>query len=369
MLSGSADATALVWSIPGLLSFSSASEDRKPHRIINEHRNGLTALTVGHGSFSANIAVSTDKDSKVAVWDYRTGEILRIILLQLPPSALILDPLDRALYASYVDGSVQIIDFFALVANKPVTPIFNTIHSRILGPTAALQPGSESIISAPSQNLGCAHSLTLSWDATTLMSGHESGKIAVWDIAHRMYTSLLSTLPGPVTNLTTLSPTGFAVKSKPPLLEINTIVKPKTSLGAPEPESNTLVPPEYIMSVRFPSTLSENNDASPIIQLFTQPGIPQAVLDQGFAELEDLRKVSNADSTKISEGRVHVGSEADFIPLHEEDNIVDDATKEIVTLEEKNRHLQAQLEALQRLQKVTFAQLTNRKSSDIAEGP
>ena len=368
LLSGSADATALVWSLPGLLSFSSTKEDRRPLRTNSEHRSGLTALTVGHSSFSGNIAVSTDKDSKAIVWDHRTGEILRIILLESPPLALVLDPADRALYASYADGSVQMIDFFRLGANKSAASTVNTIHDMTSGHTTALEPDPETIVSAPSQNLGCAHSLALSWDTTTLISGHESGKIVIWDIAHRMYTSLLCTLPGPITNLIPLCPRGFATDSGSPPLEIQAIIKPKISLGAPDAKMGTLIPPEYTMSVRFPCTLPINNDVqsppSVLETLFTQPGIPKSTVDQGLSELDYWHNVSGATSTEIHNGPVHTGSEADFVPLSEgHDNTTDDAADEIASLKERNRHLHMQLEALQRVQKVTFAQLAGRKEN------
>ena len=357
-----------MWSLPALLSFGSTREDRRPLRTISEHRSGLTALTVGHSSFSANITVSTDKDSKAIVWDHRTGEILRIILLDSPPLALLLDPADRALYASYADGSVQMIDFFRLAASNPANLVVNNIHDTTPGNTAALQPDPETIVSAPSQNLGCAHSLTLSWDATTLISGHESGKIVVWDIAHRIYTSLLATLPGPVTNLISLSPTGFPIDSDPPTLEIQTIIKPKIWLGTPNANSSTPIPPEYIMYVRFPSTLSANNNfqspPSVFDTLFTQPGIPQSFIDQGLNELDSWHCASGASSSKLPHEPVQTGSEADFVPLSEgHENPANDAAEEIASLKERNRHLQVQLEALQRVQKVTFAQLAGRKEN------
>ena len=367
LLSGSADATVLVWSFPGLLSFDSASEDRKPLRAINEHRSELTALAVGHSSFSANIAISADKDGKAVIWNHQSGKILRIILLQPHPLSLVLDPADRVLYASFANGSVQVIDFFSLAASKHVTPSFDIIHNERRGPLAALQPGPDSVISAPSQDLGSAHSLTLSWDATTLLSGHESGKVVVWDIAHRMYTSLLSILPGPVTNLIPLSPTGFAIQPASRSLEIHSIIKPKPSLGSRELGSDTSLPAEYTMSNRFPSTIPLKHDislmSSMLEQFFSRPGIPQAALDQNFVELGDFYYISNTESTIPAE-HARKSSEADFVPLSDEIKTSEDSANEITSLQERNKNLQAQLEALQRLQKVTFAQMTHLRNKE-----
>ena len=367
LLTGSGDSTIHVWSLLGLLSFASTSETKSPVHSLTTHRAAITALVVGHGASSANIAVSSSADKTAIIWDYQTGALLRTIILPEVALSLTLDPADRALYTSYSDGSVQMIDFFSPDRSEPTTFKNSRAHlNPIYDETNAsnpLQPHPSTISSAPSQTLGPALSLALSWDATTLLSGHESGKIATWDIARGAYASTLATLPGPVTNLQFLPPSGFPSGSRR-TFKINNVVKPKLGFGSSDSGS---VPGNYGFLAQLVSTPPIATTAaaaatfSPLSpsgttattsfeMALTHPSFPTALLDEGITELASWNRVSSDAVTGAVGGDASNGLDEDFVPL-------DDRKEGEVTLEERNRELRDQVLALQRVQKVTFDQL------------
>jgi pre-rRNA-processing protein IPI3 len=69
---------------------------------------------------------------------------------------------------------------------------------------------------------GAALCIGLSYDGTSLLSGHSSGKIAQWDTGRRSFSAELADLNAPVTNLRMLPPFPGKRLTKP-----QTVVKPK----------------------------------------------------------------------------------------------------------------------------------------------
>ncbi|KAK3067162.1 hypothetical protein LTS18_001275, partial [Coniosporium uncinatum] len=200
LLSGSADSNIHVWSLPSLLSFSSTREAKTPLQTLSHHRGPITALTLGHSSStSANIAVSASTDSTALIWDYRTGALRRIYLLPSTPLALAFDVLDRALFATYGDGSVQCIDFYDRDSQpSTINPLYDTDPAASSTPH---QPPPSSKWPTHSQTNGPALSIALSYDSSLLLTGHESGRIVAWDVGRGAFRDVVATLPGPVTNL------------------------------------------------------------------------------------------------------------------------------------------------------------------------
>ncbi len=373
LLTGSKDSNVLVWSLPALLSFSSSSDERIPIHHLDYHRSEITALVVGHSTSTADIAVSASKEETVHIWDYHAGTLLRTVLVPSAPLSLALDPADRALYAGYADGSVQLIEFFArnqiLAASSRIQDAhINPLHDDV-NSAAAIQPPESSIFSATSQNLGPALALALSWDATTLLSGHESGMIAAWDIARGAYQSTLCTLPGPVSNLQFLQPSGFP-SAPPPTLKINNIVKPKISIGGID--DNTTIPDKYTFTAQPISQLRKPHFSAtePPVHAGTSfeaslayPGFPAALLEEGIAELAAWRQpVPAAQGLDGASSAPPNGAEPEFISLDVPDQVSREAA-----LEEQNAQLQQQVAALQRVQKVTFKQLAELRKKQKSQ--
>lgn len=161
--------------------------------------------------------MSASKDNTVIVWNYHTGDLLRTFLLPSTPLCLALDPCDRAVYVGFEDGSLQIIEF--LQSNSAVNPLYDT----------GLQTTPVQVTQTPwvaPTDAGAALCLGLSYDGTSLLSGHSSGKLAQWDTGRRAYAAELGDLNAPITNLIMFSP--FPAKR---LTKLSTVVKPKLAEG------------------------------------------------------------------------------------------------------------------------------------------
>ena len=350
-LSGSTDAMIHVWSLPSILSFSPETS-RSPIHTLSTHRGAIASLVCGHSSAAANIAISIAQDKSAIVWDYRNGIALRTYLLPNIPTTLALDPADRAFYVGYEDGSLQTISFFDSVQNSSPT---DTLRDSALS-HRPIQPPSHTRFNAASQNLGATLSLALSWDGTTLVSGHDSGKIATWDLAKRTYISTLVTHPGPVTDLQFLEPTGFP-GAKTQSFKVVTVVKPKHD-PVSSVEGSSIVPANYGLSVQFTSQLNiPQIRASEVWEqgksefecALNHSSFPAQMLEQSLLELETWGGQQNGASGAPTD---------DFMSFSSIDKAVESTTQ---VDSEALKELQRKYDALKKVQKVTFDEMYKLK--------
>jgi pre-rRNA-processing protein IPI3 len=299
--------------------------------------------------------VSVSQDKSAIVWDYHTGRALRTYLLPDTPVAVTLDPADRAFYVAYEDGSFQTISFYD--DYQQGTPA-DTIRDPSLS-HRPIQPSPNTRFNAESQKLGGALSISLSWDGTTLISGHASGKIAVWDIAKGNYISTLTPLPGPVTNLQFLEPTGFptALEAKN---KLHTVVKPRKDLGTIS--GSGIVPPNYSLSMQFTGGLDlpsisaterRTDGMSGFNEALTHSSFPLSMLEESLCELETWTAQLNSSIAPAAEFLPVTGTEEDATGPINNTGLAPDTTKDTEIAE-----LKKQLASLQRIQKVTFTQLS-----------
>ncbi|KAJ4374252.1 Pre-rRNA-processing protein ipi3 [Neocucurbitaria cava] len=325
-LSGSSDAMIHVWALPSILSFS-PDASRSPIHTLSTHRGPISSIVCGHSSSTASIAVSISGDKSAIVWDYQNGQALRTYLLPETPTAVTLDPADRAFYVAYGDGSLQTIDFYDELQR-------NTSIEILHEPASAhrpVQPSPKTRFNAESQKLGGALSLSLSWDGTTLISGHAGGKVAAWDIAKSNYLSTLTNFPGPVSNLQFLTPTRFP-NTPEPTFKIQTVVKPKHDAGLTS-SGNGLVPSSYTLNMQFTGRIR-----GPRV-------FPTSMLEEGLAELETWGVPSKGSPAPA----------ADFMALDNNDGAMASGSSADAA---EFKELKKQLASLQRIQKVTFSQLS-----------
>lgn len=267
------------------------------------------------------------------------------------PTAVALDPADRAFYVAYGDGSLQTIDFYDELQTAVATDVLRDSAAS----HRPVQPSPKSRFGAESQKLGAAQSLSLSWDGTTLVSGHVSGKVATWDVAKANYLSTLVTLPGPVSTLQFLAPTGFPQTTEP-TFKLHTVVKPKQDAALTS--GSALVPPNYTLSMQFTGRLcnphvssTESGPTSKTMfeQALSHPSFPSSMLEESLAELESWG-ASSKNGAALS---------ANLMPQDQDTTTataISGATSDAhqTELEEVKK----QLAALQRIQKVTFSQLS-----------
>ncbi|CZT44289.1 related to WD-repeat protein CRB3 [Rhynchosporium secalis] len=238
LITGSEDSNIHVWSVPRLLSMT-ATETSEPLRILSNHRAAITSLAMGHSASGTDICVSASQDNTVVVWDYHSGNLLRTFLLQSAPLCLALDPCDRAVYIGFGDGSIQAVEFSSR-AKK---------HNELFDKSLQNTPVQISLPSwTPRDGADSAVCLGLSYDGTSLLSGHTSGKILEWNTSRRSCTTELADLNAPVTNLLMSSP--FPSRK---LTKSLTVVKPK--LG----ESSHIFTGKLLGSIGSTSRAIESN--------------------------------------------------------------------------------------------------------------
>ncbi|OJD37512.1 wd repeat protein [Diplodia corticola] len=362
LLSGSSDSNIHVWSIQSLLSFTAPANPTPLHTLSN-HRGGITALAVGHSTSSANVVVSASKDNTAIVWDYQQNNLLATYLLGDAPLALALDAADRGFFATFEDGSIQYIDFY--VSGDGETP--NGAVDSLRNPDTSYTP----ITPAPStrwhptnQDLGAAQSITLSWDGTTILTGHSTGKIAAWSpVGSTHLKTVLNSLPGPVTNISFLTPTGFPTPTNEPKYKVHAIVKPRLDLKAhvSDGEVSSPVPAAYAFHAQLVDSISgvgarKTSKKSAFEEALTHTSFPSDMLERSLAELNVFTGSGQAHAA--SAPPVANGGEADFMVLDTKEDAGSEANE---ALERENKELREQLESLQRLQKATLKQLAELK--------
>lgn len=261
-----------------------------------------------------------------------------------------LDPADRACFVAYADGSLQTIDFYdEAQKTTPVDVLRDASSSH-----RPMQPPTKTRFGAESQKLGSTLTLSLSWDGTTLLSGHSSGKIAAWDLAKSNYLSTLANLSGPVTSLQFLRPMGFSNTTEPSF-KVQTIIKPKQDAGLTG-SSSGLVPSNYNLSMQFAgrvdtptisATARQSTKTSSFAEALTHPSFPTGMLEESLAELESWVAPSKANSIPVVSATMPIQDAG-----VEQPDAVSEASQDEV------KELKKQLASLQRIQKVTFAQLS-----------
>ncbi|KAM3421133.1 Pre-rRNA-processing protein IPI3 [Cercospora zeina] len=339
LLSASKDATAHVWSIPQMLSFSHTG-GASPLRTFSSHHAEITSLVLGHGAFNLNFAISTSKDKTCLVWDYKTGNVLRTYLLPGTPLCSALDPADRAVYVGYDDGSLQQLDLYT----SPTGELDAVQNGQ--GALDPVQPPAASRWKLPDTSHGAALSLDVSYDSSVVLTGHNSGAVLSWDVARGSFATNLTPLPlpGPASNLKFLPVSGHHDRqSDTKKIKINEIVKPK--FGAFDSSGTGVVPGNYAASVQFPSDLDQ---VTPWFRsALTAPTFPTNLLDEGLDELANWGKMSNQSIA---------GADADDDDFMSFSGNEDKSASQ--SLQEENTALKAQLESMRRLQKKSFEKLS-----------
>lgn len=214
ILSASEDANINVWSLSRLLELG-ADADHEPDRTLSDHRGAITSLAVGPSiNPETSICVSASEDKTCIIWNYRTGQVLRTLLVPSIPLCVALDPCARALFVTSEDRAIYIVELYG---DKP-----------LLGSQGAELASLVMSINAPlayaDEESGPASCLTLSYDGTAAFTGHTKGKVLRCSLTNKSQPVQLANLNASVTNLVFVPPI-----SDKKLLRAGTLVKPNQS--------------------------------------------------------------------------------------------------------------------------------------------
>lgn len=211
VLTASDDSNINVWSLARLLEYG-ADPGFEPDLTLSNHRGAITSLVVAPGdNAETSMCVSSSKDKTCIVWNYQTGQVLRTLLFPSIPLCATLDPCARALVVAAEDGSIFLVDFFG---DKPLLGSRSAELSSIVVQV-------DSPLGVADADVGPATCLALTYNGSTLVTGHAKGKILAWDLGNNSHPTELANLNASVTNL------AFApVLTTPQSHQTPTVVKP-----------------------------------------------------------------------------------------------------------------------------------------------
>lgn len=279
IVSGSADSSIHIWSLLQLLSFSSHSESYNdnaakdvPLRSFSHHRSGVTALVSGHSKTSTNFVISASEDRTCYLWHIETCQILRTFLTPAVTISLTLDPADRAIYLGNDDGTIQSIDLFGTSSKNPKQSLYDTIDA------APIQVKAEHSWSAAASDLGAVNCITLSYDGTTLLSGHVEGTINRWDVAKHRIVSEIANLHQSVSYIEMITPEGL--RHEDHAYTIPTIVKPRLELNAEMTESTVNMPASYSLTAQIVQGAPLSGTSDDIDAVLSGGLFPDFMLDE-----------------------------------------------------------------------------------------
>lgn len=370
LLSGSTDSTIHVWSIPGLLSFSASSANENGHdlpfspfRSLSNHRAAINAVVFGHSSSDKNIAVSASKDNTCIAWDFQSGYALHTFLLPSNPLCLALDPADRAVYAGYEDGSVQLMDFYNQGG------LTQPLRNPALQSTPSQPPLSDRW-SAPNHSASPVLCLQVSYDGTSLLSGHQDGKVHNWDVAAGKYDKKLADFAAPITNIVMLEPVGFP-KIRKPVVKLHNVVKPRyeSFVNGDHGVSGVTIPTKYTFVAQFTSTLPLpfSTATTSFHQALHHPSFPTALLEESLAELSSPQKIFDAatDSSELADLRAQNAALSSQLGVAEERH----RSAAAIVVEQKrddwrrqkDEDIKAARKKRRRLRRMHFAEVARKK--------
>ena len=301
IISGSADSSIHVWSLARLVSFEQPSDSygneepsNAPINTFSGHRSAVTAVACGHSHTTTNFSISASDDGTCYVWHMETCQVLRTLLLPSHAVSIALDPADRALYFGCNDGRIQSWDIFqqSAISNVPLSSSSNMPPIQVLAKDSW---------TAPSTDLGAANCLTLSYDGTSLLSGHANGTIIRWDVAKHRISNEITNLGQPVTNIEMLRPEGFPNQKKPRFTIIN-VIKPNLEFASMTDNGTCGVPAKYGLHAMI-TNLGKASRDDDFERALTGPGIPQSMLDAAVNSIALGNAFTNG-STSIDSAQI-----------------------------------------------------------------
>ena len=314
LLSGAADSTVHVWSVLDILGGGApgnsihSSGALAPRTSFTAHKTPITAIATGHAHTPHNIAVSASRDATVHLWAYRTGTLFRTFILPSTPLCLTLDPADRAFFAGCADGGIACLELYdpetyqsrlqsssdqgdaAMPIQAPASSHWPFSNASASAPEA---DGKETDKAAPtsSDEPFAALSIALSHSGTALVTGHAHGAISTWDVGSRPnhYTGAVSSHPrslsAAVTNLHFLPLMPSPLKVKLPAQ----LPKPLAMASRQRAQDQgNAVDSGAMMGTFLQDLKTGDGDTSDVVAAMLGPGVPQSLLMDDAAILDDL---------------------------------------------------------------------------------
>ncbi|EPX70664.1 WD repeat protein Crb3 [Schizosaccharomyces octosporus yFS286] len=181
-----------VWLMSSLTDRSSmAGSTVKPFRSFSGHKRAIVSLINGSGPSISSRLYTASEDSTVRVWDVSTGNLLTTIALSSMPSCMTIDPAERVIYVGNDKGLVWIPLYTSSTAHSENNPNVSkniTIPSSVpsaIGGLGRVVDANESKDAHTVTSTSPITTITLSFDASLIITGDKGGSILVWDVVSR----------------------------------------------------------------------------------------------------------------------------------------------------------------------------------------
>ncbi|RIB17367.1 WD40-repeat-containing domain protein [Gigaspora rosea] len=207
LISGSEDAGVNVWLTCSILNVST-DESPAPFHSWSEHSLPITDLICGIGSFRTARVLTSSLDHTCKLWDLSSGHLLTTFVFPTAINAIALDPAERMFFAGGRDNLIYQVNLYRKLENR----IYNASGQPGFEITAVGGAGVvEDVASEHDDKRGLIFrghgmpitTLSLSYDATLLLSGSQDETVKVWDIASRQMIKNFTHLKGPIVNIQT----------------------------------------------------------------------------------------------------------------------------------------------------------------------
>ncbi|KAB8298560.1 hypothetical protein EYC80_000739 [Monilinia laxa] len=239
-------------------------------------------------------------EGRVILWEVRTGRQVSTSAAHLQPVSCIAATSTHLITGSD-DSNLHVWSIPQLLSlhtstNEPHEPIRTlsnhraAITSLVMGHSSTINPLFDINLQntpvqvtsppwSPPTEIGAVHCLGLSYDGTSLFSGHASGKISHWDTGRRAFLVELADLNAPVTNLVMQSPFPRTPRTK----SIN-VVKPKLAEG----------------NYTFIAQLNGTKGSSTFEQALEYQGFPKGMIEKALLDLAAHNPTATSTSTSSS---------------------------------------------------------------------
>lgn len=105
---------------------------------------------------------------------------MRTFIFSSVPTALALDPADRAFYAGLEDGTVQSVDFYNAAGSEEVNSISHPLFSEQFRDVPITLPANRWLATNHESPI---NSMGVVYEGNYLVTGNEKGDVNIWDIA------------------------------------------------------------------------------------------------------------------------------------------------------------------------------------------
>lgn len=352
VLSGAQDASIHIWNLATILSFTkpqsnfgSSLPTNEPEATFSHHRGAISILATSYATTpSSTFVVSASSDKTLYIWSLSSLTVLRTILLPSLPVSIAIDPVDRAIYIGADTGNIFHIDLYG--ANLSYSSILTETNTHVSS-TAALKPNDTWHLPTTS-TAGAAQCLTLSYDGTTLLSGHSSGAVLSWDVAkHRVVGEVTNLSNQSVTNIFMLRPQGFANEELSGF-EVPSVVKPRLDLSAEVEPTLLGIPITYSLNVRVTGHTEQREQHAEIEDIdaaLTSNTMPETFLTSALSAIYSRNTTNNMPAT--SNGNKNT-SNTQAAP--NPSSLPDTDILKIDNLQSENARLKSQLELYEKAQ-------------------